>query len=412
MKSIYELQREASRLRAKTEADSISPEDTFGLHADTLAYMADMEQNAKALGIRKVYKSKEDMEADTEPVGTNGKALRYGQLVSIFDAENVTSAENGNIYAWQAPGWLLSGNTGNVYDLEAKIKAEKDARTAADDVLANKLAEETNSRETGDSELATRLYVEKAERMTAIGEMDGKIRLLSEGTTARFSGFLPDAEIGEVAVSGDEVSGIYFVRSHGTFAAAYTGNEGVGYTYDWPTSANYMTDDRIPLKDKVYLCGGNAYVWNHEGSSLSEVGEGAHKDMQDSISSAQEIADKAIQRTSGTAVLPFSGIYPSRPGALPPKVPGVYFRSGYFYFHDLDGRKYFGYTTEDYNDTAEDGTLTAREDAIFRRGTRLYRFVGGELHDLMLEKKTEEELDALVESGGGEEGVIYYSVED
>lgn len=49
MKTIYELQQEAIRLRQVKEVDSISPEETFGLHADTLAYLADMEQNAEGL---------------------------------------------------------------------------------------------------------------------------------------------------------------------------------------------------------------------------------------------------------------------------------------------------------------------------------------------------------------------------
>ena len=100
MKTIYELQKEALRLRQVTDVDSISPEDAFGLHADTLAYLADMEQNADGLGIHQVYKSYAAMKADgTAPVGTNGKPLRFGQLVAIYDANNSTQAESGNVYA-------------------------------------------------------------------------------------------------------------------------------------------------------------------------------------------------------------------------------------------------------------------------------------------------------------------------
>lgn len=102
MKTIYELQKEALRLRQVTDVDSISPEDAFGLHADTLAYLADMEQNADGLGIHQVYKSYAAMKADgTAPVGTNGKPLRFGQLVAIYDANNSTQAESGNVYAFQ-----------------------------------------------------------------------------------------------------------------------------------------------------------------------------------------------------------------------------------------------------------------------------------------------------------------------
>ena len=82
MKSIYELQQIADNLRGAREVNSISAEDTFGLHADELDYMANLERRADVLGIRKVYKTKAEMEADVAaPVGSDGKAIRFGQLV-------------------------------------------------------------------------------------------------------------------------------------------------------------------------------------------------------------------------------------------------------------------------------------------------------------------------------------------
>ena len=121
MKTIYELQQEAIRLRQVKEVDSISPEETFGLHADTLAYLADMEQNAEGLGIHKVYKSFAAMNADSSaPVGTNGKPLRFGQLVAIYDKDNQSQTENGNIYAFQKgaeAGWLLMGNLNSIGEI-------------------------------------------------------------------------------------------------------------------------------------------------------------------------------------------------------------------------------------------------------------------------------------------------------
>lgn len=129
MKTIYELQQEAIRLRQVKEVDSISPEETFGLHADTLAYLADMEQNAEGLGIHKVYKSFAAMNADSSaPVGTNGKPLRFGQLVAVYDKDNQSQAENGNIYAFQKgaeTGWLLMGNLNSIGEVTAKIAAIK-----------------------------------------------------------------------------------------------------------------------------------------------------------------------------------------------------------------------------------------------------------------------------------------------
>ena len=109
MDTIYNLLKRAKELKEKSQVDSITPEEVGKLHEDTLAYIASLEQSADGLGIKKVYQSKSAMEADTDPVGANGKALRYGQLVSIYDDTHADSSENGNIYAYQKPGWLLMG---------------------------------------------------------------------------------------------------------------------------------------------------------------------------------------------------------------------------------------------------------------------------------------------------------------
>lgn len=109
MDTIYSLLKRAKELKEKSQVDSITPEEVGKLHEDTLAYIASLEQSADGLGIKKVYQSKSAMEADTDPVGTNGKTLRYGQLVSIYDDAHADSSENGNIYAYQKPGWLPMG---------------------------------------------------------------------------------------------------------------------------------------------------------------------------------------------------------------------------------------------------------------------------------------------------------------
>lgn len=109
MDTIYSLLKRAKELKEKSQVDSITPEEVGKLHEDTLAYIASLEQSTDGLGIKKVYQSKSAMEADTDPVGTNGKTLRYSQLVSIYDDAHTDSSENGNIYAYQKPGWLLMG---------------------------------------------------------------------------------------------------------------------------------------------------------------------------------------------------------------------------------------------------------------------------------------------------------------
>jgi hypothetical protein len=110
MKTIFQLRQDADRLRKVTDINSISPEDTFGLQSEVLEYLTYLEQNFETLGIHQVYKTFAAMGADTSPIGTDGKALRYGQLVLIWDAANTSQAESGNIYAYQAPGWELVGN--------------------------------------------------------------------------------------------------------------------------------------------------------------------------------------------------------------------------------------------------------------------------------------------------------------
>ena len=127
MKTIYELQKTAGRLRDAKEANSISPEDTFGLQADVLEYLADMEQSAEGLGIHKVYASYAEMLEDASaPVGSNGKAMRFGQLAAIYDSSDPTSELNGNVYAWQKgntgeSAWLLMGNLGSIDAMQSQI---------------------------------------------------------------------------------------------------------------------------------------------------------------------------------------------------------------------------------------------------------------------------------------------------
>lgn len=144
MDTIYNLQKRADELRKKTETDSITPEDVGSLHADTLAYLADMEQNIEGLGIKRVYKSYAAMTAEgEEPTGTNGKLLKFGQLVAIYDAENTAQAETGNIYAWQkgtgVEAWLQVGNISRIDEMRQAIDtvqaAAEKAQAAADAVV-------------------------------------------------------------------------------------------------------------------------------------------------------------------------------------------------------------------------------------------------------------------------------------
>ena len=129
MTTITELQARARALSSRTETDSITPEEVGGLQRDSIDYMAELERSGKSLGIRKVYASVDEMEAaGTSPVGEDGKALKYGQLASIYHAGNA-GTENGNIYAFQNPGWLLVGNiAGQKVDI---VQSAGDSESAA-----------------------------------------------------------------------------------------------------------------------------------------------------------------------------------------------------------------------------------------------------------------------------------------
>ena len=154
MDTIYSLLKRAKELKEKSQVDSITPEEVGKLHEDTLAYIASLEQSADGFGIKKVYQSKSAMEADTDPVGTNGKALRYGQLVSIYDDAHADSSENGNIYAYQKPGWLLMGRVSGGNTIlpivqetgyhEDKIMSQKSITEALNELRQVKVEERTS----------------------------------------------------------------------------------------------------------------------------------------------------------------------------------------------------------------------------------------------------------------------------
>ena len=305
MDTIYNLQKRAETLRGKTETDSITPEEVGGLHFDTLAYIADMEQSADGLGIRKVYKTTAAMEADTAPTGTNGKALRYGQLVCIYDEANPTAAGSGDIYAWQKPGWLLMGNISRIYelknDIDAEAKARQDAdsalqqainkeaaaRQSADTALAGNVETEANRRATGDDTLQKNIDAEAKERQDADNTLQGNIdkeatarqsadtKILGVadnalgGATARFSRIVESGTVNPVSVPN--VTEVVYIQSAKVFAGVWSG----GFCNNWSTADLYMDGTRSSiLKDKAYVCGDTLYVWSDEEDDLVKASGG------------------------------------------------------------------------------------------------------------------------------------------
>lgn len=210
MKTIYQLQQIAARLRAVTDVNSISPEDTFGLQADVLEYLADMEQNAEGLGIHKVYASYAAMVADASaPVGSNGKALRFGQLVVIYDSSNTTQAESGNVYAWQkgntgASAWKLMGNLGSVYDA---IKEAVSDRVDIDTALINSKTISSTGTFSNNSNAAIN-YVEVSKGDVIYIKVDSAI------TTQQINVALYDSDPSATEITTDNVLQLYTNQSY------------------------------------------------------------------------------------------------------------------------------------------------------------------------------------------------------
>lgn len=112
METIYDLKKRAKELSEKNEVNSVSPVEVGNLIDDTLNIIDEYNKNVVGLGIRKTYSSIASMQADgTDPVGNDGKPIRFGQLVSVYDESNPDSEENGGVYAFQSPGWKLATTT-------------------------------------------------------------------------------------------------------------------------------------------------------------------------------------------------------------------------------------------------------------------------------------------------------------
>jgi len=136
MATIYELKRRAQELSAKKDSLSISPEEVGGLIDETLDVINEAEKNQIGLGIRNTYTTVAEMNADsTSPVGSDEKPLKFGQIVTVYDENTPDAVDNGNIYAFQNPGWKLVSTTGN---LSVYAKKE-DVETAKNTKLRNPL---------------------------------------------------------------------------------------------------------------------------------------------------------------------------------------------------------------------------------------------------------------------------------
>lgn len=106
------------------------------------------------------------------------------------------------------------------------------------------------------------------EAKTRKKEFDGLNSLTVRGLTARFNGILDDAEISHISASN--VDGVYYISSKKIFV----GKSGALYVNNWDGADMFMSEDRSAIrKDKVYLLGASAFVWNDAEQKLEDVSE-------------------------------------------------------------------------------------------------------------------------------------------
>jgi hypothetical protein len=104
---IYDIKKRAAELSAKTKIESIPPAEVGGLIGDLANYANETDLNGSSLGIRKTYTSVSAMEGDSQPTGDDGKPLKKGMLVNIYNQDDPQNADNGKVFSWQNPGWML-----------------------------------------------------------------------------------------------------------------------------------------------------------------------------------------------------------------------------------------------------------------------------------------------------------------
>lgn len=141
---------------------------------------------------------------------------------------------------------------------------------------------------------------------------------------------------------------------------------------EYHTTAEFKT---IPRTDCIFRQGNTLFAM----TQIVDGGNNSYYVPEAYVIGSGEF-DKIKRRVTDIAILPFTGIMPSMPGAQPPR-NGIWFRAstdrtnGAFQFHETSEL----YSEADYNTTKViNGTSTtvAREDRIFRSGNDLYKYNG------------------------------------
>ena len=319
MATIYELKRRAQELSAKKDSLSISPDEVGGLIDETLDVINEAEKNQVGLGIRNTYTTVAKMNADsTSPAGSDGKPLKFGQIVTVYDESHPDAADNGNIYAFQNPGWKLVSTTGNLSVYAKKEDVETAKKTAdAAQKKADEAAESAKKANEDIGRLSDNVGTEEASE-SEDGTVWGKLKSLSDDanstsqdvsslmvdfvhhSTERFDEIATDSSIVlEQSSATAEGGKIVFIASKGKFAY-FVDNK---YYPSWKGVDNYMNTDRThPHENKIYLFGNKSYIY-YAGTLLS-----ADSDAMQLAASADLSAKAAKKLAEGAQTTASSGL--------------------------------------------------------------------------------------------------------
>ena len=319
MATIYELKRRAQELSAKKDSLSISPDEVGGLIDETLDVINEAEKNQVGLGIRNTYTTVAKMNADsTSPAGSDGKPLKFGQIVTVYDESHPDAADNGNIYAFQNPGWKLVSTTGNLSVYAKKEDVETAKKTAdAAQKKADEAAESAKKANEDIGRLSDNVGTEEASE-SEDRTVWGKLKSLSDDanstsqdvsslmvdfvhhSTERFDEIATDSSIVlEQSSATAEGGKIVFIASKGKFAY-FVDNK---YYPSWKGVDNYMNTDRThPHENKIYLFGNKSYIY-YAGTLLS-----ADSDAMQLAASADLSAKAAKKLAEGAQTTASSGL--------------------------------------------------------------------------------------------------------
>ena len=303
MINIYNLQERANALRKRYIAASITPEEVGGLIADTLEFISLMERNTSSLGITKVYNSIATMEGDKSP-NVDGKPLRQGQLVSIYNAENKADIHNGDIYMYDKDGWSFVSNIANVIVGSSPWQAYSGAKGQT---LEENLAQETTTRITAITEIGS----EVAKLVKRLSTLENKKPSGELYNILEFDGFtngvvtrpIQESATGDFKILFDVENKRFFAFADKQYYSGWLSNPEKGIT-----DRTYQSfADGKPYSNKVYVNKADNSLYRWDDKELVQVSANNNA----SIANVLAVENKELQFSSnfwkGVATYTFDG---------------------------------------------------------------------------------------------------------